>query len=84
MERHLPSHETEVLFFELFKTDVLELPCAMMILQEIKIKYPYLTCNFDLEDCDKILRIVSTSLPINIHEIILLVTHYNHSIEVMD
>jgi hypothetical protein len=44
---------------EVFKTNVVKKQAAKMILKEIGIQQPKYKCNFDLEDCDKILRVES-------------------------
>lgn len=42
---------------EIFKTDVHDLNDATKILAELNEIYPALRINFDLEDCDRILRV---------------------------
>jgi hypothetical protein len=42
---------------EVFKTNVLNKRAAKVILEEIGFHQPEYKCNFDLEDCDKVLRI---------------------------
>jgi hypothetical protein len=42
---------------EVFKTDVSNRADADLILQEIKSQFPEFIASFDLEDCDKILRV---------------------------
>lgn len=42
---------------EVFKTNVLNKRAAKSILEEIGVHQPGYKCNFDLEDCDKVLRI---------------------------
>ena len=44
---------------EVFKTDVGTQKQAGKILTQLSIKYPSAKINFDLDDCDKILRIES-------------------------
>ena len=44
---------------EVFCTNIQESTVASKILNEIEEKFPGLKANFDLEDCDKILRIES-------------------------
>jgi hypothetical protein len=45
---------------EVFKTNVNHLNEAEMLIAKIKGQFEYYTANFDLEDCDRILRVVST------------------------
>lgn len=45
---------------EVFKTNVINKRAAKTILEEIGIHQPEYKCNFDLDDCDKVLRIEHT------------------------
>jgi len=42
---------------EVFKTNVLNKRAAKVILEEIGMHQPDYKCDFDLDDCDKVLRI---------------------------
>jgi len=42
---------------EVFKTNVVHKKAAKIILEEIGLHQPQYKCNFDLDDCDKVLRI---------------------------
>lgn len=42
---------------EVFKTNVISKRAAKIIVDEIGFHQPEYKCNFDLEDCDKVLRI---------------------------
>ena len=42
---------------EVFKTNILEETIAEAIRKELSSRFPEFLINFDLEDCDKILRI---------------------------
>lgn len=42
---------------EVFKTNVMELCDAEKLIQQIRQNFCHYSVNFDLEDCDKILRI---------------------------
>lgn len=46
---------------EVFKTNVHSKRAAKVILEEIGMHQPDYKCNFDLEDCDKVLRIENAS-----------------------
>jgi len=50
---------------EVFKTNVLNKRAAKVILEEIGLHQPQYKCNFDLEDCDKVLRIENASGRVN-------------------
>lgn len=42
---------------EVFKTNVIDDEHANMLMDQIHIGYPHYRVNFDLDDCDKILRV---------------------------
>lgn len=47
-----------------FKTNVLLETEAQKLIRLISHKFPRLKVNFDLEDCDKILRVEGSDLPV--------------------
>ena len=47
---------------EVFKTNVEEMEQSKMIVAKLLEHFPNSTINFDLEDCDKILRIHAVSI----------------------
>lgn len=47
---------------EIFKTNVTDGVQAGLVLQLLKAQWPQYMANFDLEDCDRILRIESDSV----------------------
>ncbi|KQO21020.1 hypothetical protein ASF10_15160 [Flavobacterium sp. Leaf82] len=47
---------------EVFKTNVQEVQQSKMIVEKLLEHFPNSSINFDLEDCDKILRIHSVSI----------------------
>ncbi|OMQ10549.1 hypothetical protein BXU01_14860 [[Flexibacter] sp. ATCC 35103] len=47
---------------EVFKTNVQEVQQSKMIIEKLLEHFPNSSINFDLEDCDKILRIHSMSI----------------------
>lgn len=47
---------------EVFKTNVQEVGQSKMILEKLLEHFPNSTINFDLEDCDKILRVHASSI----------------------
>lgn len=52
---------------EVFKTNVTSAPLAALLVYEINQEFPACRANFDLQDCDRILRVVSAdgSVPVN-------------------
>ena len=58
---------------EIFKTNMQSVEQSIKLLTEIKANFPKLNVNFDLEDCDKILRVKGDEIPIDeIEEFVLL------------
>lgn len=57
---------------EVFKTDVSDEDQANDVVAEIHMRFPGYLANFDLEDCDKILRIRALSGPVSTTDVIAL------------
>jgi hypothetical protein len=69
---------------EVFKTNVLKIEEARMLAQKIrKINEAYIA-NFDLEDCDRILRVKSTDEPVAPFIIISLLNAFGFQAEVLE
>ena len=66
---------------EVFKTNVQEVEQSKMSVGKLLEHFPNSTINFDLEDCDKILR-VHANLVLN-HKIIELVNSYGFHCETL-
>ncbi|MEA5257655.1 hypothetical protein VB264_07660 [Arcicella aquatica] len=67
---------------EIFKTSVSNQRASEEILNLLKISFPHLKMNFDLDDCDKILRIQGHSFcSTNIIEILSNMGHHCERIE---
>ncbi|RED22441.1 hypothetical protein BD847_3070 [Flavobacterium cutihirudinis] len=66
---------------EVFKTNVQEVGQSVMIVEKLLEHFPNSSINFDLEDCDKILRIHSSHICNN--SIIELVNSYGFHCEVL-
>ena len=64
---------------EVFKTNVQEMEQSKMIVVKLLEHFPNSIINFDLEDCDKILRVHATS--ISNHHIIELLNSYGYHCE---
>ncbi len=47
---------------EVFKTNVERREMAEQLISTLRIRFPFSRINFDLEDCDKILRIEDTQI----------------------
>lgn len=67
---------------EVFKTNVLEDKEAKYLLSQLSTQFPYHRINFDLQDCDKILRVEGKQVfP---EKIIALVNTYGYQCQVLD
>jgi len=69
---------------EVFKTSVTLIEEEIFLLKELRKKFPDYLINFDLEDCDNILRIEVAKEKINVATIIKLVRSYGFDIEVLE
>ena len=68
---------------EVFKTDVAEATEANKLLQELLHSFPHYRFNFDLEDCDKILRAEGVREQQEKMLIMQLIQASGHSIEIL-
>ena len=69
---------------EVFKTSVTLIEEEIFLLKKLRKKFPGYLINFDLEDCDNILRIEVAKEKINVATIIKLVRSYGFDIEVLE
>jgi hypothetical protein len=69
---------------EVFRTNVECPKRAAQIVNQLAVSMPAYQCNFDLDDCDRILRIESPSGKINCRQIIALLRSSNIEIEVLE
>jgi hypothetical protein len=68
---------------EVFKTDVNDRATAARIISDLNQAYPSSRVNFDLEDCDNILRIESPDGPVPVAEVITIVGGAGRRAEVL-
>ncbi|GAB3258764.1 hypothetical protein GCM10027347_22340 [Larkinella harenae] len=68
---------------EVFVTNVTETRQANRIVEQIQLRLPYHTATFDLEDCDRILRVVATGTPVDPSRIIGLLQEFGFRAEVL-
>jgi hypothetical protein len=66
---------------EVFKTNVRSIRKAKLIIQKLAEEFPNHKINFDLSDCDKILRVQGND--ILERKIISIVTSLNHHCEIL-
>ena len=69
---------------EVFKTNVGSKRAAKIILEEIGMHQPEYKCNFDLEDCDKILRIENAGGKVDAGLIMKILQTRNHNCEILE
>ncbi|GAB1444804.1 MAG: hypothetical protein KF860_03315 [Cyclobacteriaceae bacterium] len=74
----------DITAIEIFKTNVNDPESASAIIKLLKITFPSYQFNFDLEDCDKILRVESETGKVNAKEVIALVKEKNVDIEIVE
>ena len=68
---------------EVFKTNVISDIEATSVLTYLKTAFPYYKINFDLEDCDNILRLETDAVSIDVKSIIKFVQDHGFEIEVL-
>lgn len=68
---------------EVFKTNVTDRHYADILVTQIHRTYPDYNANFDLEDCDRILRVKSTAGSIDPYNVINLLTSLGFRAEVL-
>lgn len=66
---------------EVYKTNVADSRQSMFLLQALRHRFPGYIANFDLQDCDKILRIESSKTTINNENIIELLNELGYCAE---
>jgi len=47
---------------EVFKTNVVEVELSELLIQQLEDQFPDSLINFDMEDCDKILRVEAATI----------------------
>ena len=67
---------------EVFKTNVEQKETAEQLLSVLQFDHPFSKINFDLEDCDRILRVEGTEICVN--SIIELITRRGFECEVLN
>lgn len=75
-------HKQQVFMVEVFKTNVRSIRKAKLIVQKLADEFPAHKINFDLNDCDKILRVQGKN--ILQEEIINVVTALNYQCEILE
>jgi hypothetical protein len=65
---------------EIFRTNVKNKKLAAKVLKTLRLHLPAFNFNFDLDDCDRILRVQSSGCPVECGKIIQIVK--GHAIEI--
>jgi hypothetical protein len=68
---------------EVFKTDVTTTSDARMLMKELLHLYNDYEVNFDLQDCDKVLRVKCSSGPVSTNIIIGLLAYHGFHAEIL-
>ena len=68
---------------EVFKTNVEDSSHAVLLVEQIHKTYTHYTANFDLEDCDKILRVESKLSGIEPSPLINLLNEFGYDAEIL-
>ena len=67
---------------EVFKTTVSDTYYAKLLLRKIHARFPGYQANFDLTDCDRILR-VKAAAQIEVHNIMLIIRRFGYQAEIL-
>ncbi len=68
---------------EIFKTNITAIRQANLLVKELHREFPAYRSNFDLEDCDNILRIASEATTINTGRIITFVQQQGYDLQLL-
>jgi hypothetical protein len=68
---------------EVFKTNVNDPAHAKRLIDEIHKTFPDYMANFDLEDCDRILRIKTSSGTVQVSRLIDMLRHFGYQAEIL-
>ena len=79
-----PFYQLAVNMIEVFKTNVQKESQADLLIDLISLAFTDYRASFDLEDCDKVLRVVSRQPEICCTSVIRLLEDFGYHAEVMD
>ena len=82
--KNVLSSGADTLVIEVFKTNVSDIKQAEKVIRKLQAQFPNYLINFDLDDCDKILRVMAKQDCLELAEIILIVESLNHRIEILE
>jgi hypothetical protein len=78
------TNKNLLLMVEVFKTNVVSHTHATMLIEQIHQNFRDYKANFDLQDCDKILRVKSFTGPVHSSLLIHFVKRFGFIAEVLD
>lgn len=79
----MDEYSMEMKVVEVFKTNIKNPDTAQLIIEKLKELLPGTKINFDLEDCDCILRVETVCSEIDVNEIMHFIRELNFEIEVL-
>lgn len=79
----MDEYSMEMKIVEVFKTNIKSLDTSQFIIEKLKDLLPDAKINFDLEDCDCILRVETVCSEIDVNEIMHFIRELNFEIEVL-
>lgn len=69
---------------EVFKTNVGQKDAAESVIKKLNKRFPDYKINFDLDDCDRILRVESVNGPVDTDGILKLLQELDYWVEVLE
>ncbi|MEP2669758.1 MAG: hypothetical protein ABJH04_12220 [Cyclobacteriaceae bacterium] len=84
MQTYKAEEYQKLIVVEVFKTNVDNDDIALQIITALQRIFPTYRINFDLDDCDKILRVESATGQVNTEELISLVKEEKVNIEILE
>ncbi|NOT76273.1 MAG: hypothetical protein HOP08_15200 [Cyclobacteriaceae bacterium] len=69
---------------EIFKTNVNETDQAELLMDRMNLVFPDYKINFDLDDCDRILRVKNPEGPVQSEQIIVIMEAFGHWSEILE
>lgn len=68
----------------IFKTNINTDQDKLKVIAAIHQEFPIQACTVDIEDCDKVLRVVGQSCPVNESEVIFLLQRMGYQCDILD
>jgi hypothetical protein len=68
----------------IFKTNINTDQDKLKVISAIHHEFPIQACTVDIEDCDKVLRVVGQGCPVNESEVIFLLQRMGYQCDILD